>query len=237
MRVLGLAVITLTGLGLSGCSQISSVFSKKPHYHTNDGTVVYTPVQTQAHLRTTPQQSYQFSQATYVADTYVSSSEYAETAQSVSEYPATQYSSSQYAAPQYATPQYATPQYSSSQYTSPQYTGSQSSGSSMGSHNSQPTYSVAAFSDPRDAEFVMLNGESNIVDWQNCETLHRGYLFASEYEFGLNPEFEVCMRNKGYVLTSEYGANASQTLNAQKARLRGPVQYSQTSSSYQGYFR
>lgn len=186
MRTIGLVAIAITGLGLSGCSQVSSVFKKKPHYHTNDGTVVYTD--SQANLRTSPQQSYQF----------------ADNSQNVATYYDT---SSQYA------------------------------GYGVELYQSQPAYSAAAYSDPRQAEFVMLNGESNIADWQNCETLHRGYLYASEYDFSLNPGFEVCMRNKGYVLTTEYGAGSKQTLNAQTARLRGPVQYNQPSSSYPGYFR
>ena len=75
--------------------------------------------------------------------------------------------------------------------------------------------------DPRQAEFVRLNGESEAADWQNCETRNRGYLFISEYDFMLNPEFEVCMRNKGYVLTTEYNPGTKQTLSAQTAGLRG----------------
>lgn len=214
MRTIGLISIVVMGLGMSGCSQISSVFKKKPHYHLGDGTAVYTG--SEASLRTTPQQSYQFAQgassSTYNASQYDRSSEYA----------ATQYTGSQY---------------TGSQYNSSQSSGSQYAGLGVELYNSQPAYSLAAYSDPRDAEFVMLNGESNIADWQNCETLNRGYLFASEYVFSLNPDFEVCMRNKGYVLTTEYGASSKQVLNAQTARLRGPVQYSHSSSTYSGYFR
>jgi len=209
MRTIGLIAIAITGLGLSGCSQVSSIFKKKPHYHTGDGTAVYTD--NASTLRTTPQQAYQFADQSYDVDIYDSSSQYS-----------TGYTTT------------------NASYT----TTSQYAGYGVELYGRPSSYSVAAVSDPRDAEFVMLNGESNIADWQNCETQHRGYLYASEYDFRLNPGFEVCMRNKGYVLTTEYGASSKQALNAQSARLRGPVQYqyasqpiiSQPSSSYPGYF-
>lgn len=56
---------------------------------------------------------------------------------------------------------------------------------------------------PRDVAFVRLNGAAQMQDWRNCEMVHRGYLFADEANFRVNPEFEVCMRNKGYVMESE----------------------------------
>lgn len=200
MRTIGLVAIAMMGLGLSGCSQVSSVFKKKPHYHTSDGTAVYTSAE--ANLRTTPQQSYQFDQDSYDVDVYDASS-------------------------QYASPQYASSQYSGSQYA----------GYEVELYNSQPSYSAPVYSDPREAEFVMLNGESKLIDWQNCEIMNQGYLYVSEYDFSLNPGFEVCMRNKGYVLTTEYGPNLKQTVSARAARLRGPVEFTQPSSSYPGYFR
>ena len=218
MRTIGLVAIAITGLGMTGCSQISSVFKKKPHYHTNDGTAVY--VGSEASLRTTPQQSYQFAKDSY-QDSYQGS----------------------YQDRYVTSPQYASPTYKGTQTAAAQYTSSPFSGYSVELYNAQPaSHSAVSFSDPRDAEFVKLNGGSNIVDWQNCETQHRGYLFASEYNFSLNPEFEVCMRNKGYVLTSEYRSSSKEVLNAQKARLRGPVQFTPTQltptvSAYPGYFR
>lgn len=66
------------------------------------------------------------------------------------------------------------------------------------------TASYAAVSDPRDAAFVSLNGKGRQSDWNNCEMMHRGYMYADEMSgLMLDPKFEVCMRNKGYVLTSE----------------------------------
>ncbi len=197
MRTLGLFAIAMMGLGLSGCSQISSVFKKKPHYHTDDGTAVYTGANAAA-LRTTPQQAYQFAQDSYDLNVYDASSQYA----------------------------YAGAQRATSPFT----------GYGVELYNAQPAYTPAAYTDPRDVEFVMLNGESKLADWQTCESQHRGYLFASEYSFSLNPEFEVCMRNKGYVLTTEYRSGSKEVLNAQKARLRGPVRFSSTVSAYPGYF-
>lgn len=95
------------------------------------------------------------------------------------------------------------------------------------------SYVTPAFTDPRRTEFVMLNGESQAADWQNCETRNRGYLFMSEYDFMLDPRFEVCMRNKGYVMTSEYNPGTKQVLSAQTAGLRGS--FPQTTYSQSAY--
>ena len=95
---------------------------------------------------------------------------------------------------------------------------------------------VVAMSDPRDTEFVMLNGESDLADWQNCETSNRGYLFISEYDFMLDPGFEVCMRNKGYVLTTEYNPGSKQTLSAQTAGLRPSYTQPAPRSGYPAFF-
>ncbi len=86
--------------------------------------------------------------------------------------------------------------------------------------------------DPRDAEFVMLNGVSKDTDWRNCETRARGYLFISEYDFSLDPDFEVCMRNKGYVLATEAGPYAVNPISAKTAGLRGFSQPGFIQSSY-----
>ena len=102
------------------------------------------------------------------------------------------------------------------------YTGySKFTGYKVDLFDTRSSYAKPSFMDPRQAEFVRLNGESEAADWQNCETRNRGYLFISEYDFMLNPEFEVCMRNKGYVLTTEYNPGTKQTLSAQTAGLRG----------------
>lgn len=79
----------------------------------------------------------------------------------------------------------------------------------------------AVFTDPREAAFVKLNGQSQTTDWRNCESQHRGYLYLSEYDFRLDPNFEVCMRNKGYVLTTEAGYFDSNPVSAKTAGLRG----------------
>jgi hypothetical protein len=82
----------------------------------------------------------------------------------------------------------------------------------------QTAASYTVVSDPRDVAFVKLNGTSETSDWRSCEMLHRGYLFATERELRLSPEFEVCMRNKGYVLSAEAGPYAANPLTAQSAR-------------------
>jgi len=99
-------------------------------------------------------------------------------------------------------------------------------------YGAEQSFASAAYTDPRNAEFVMLNGDSEILDWQNCEMINRGYLFMSEQDFRLNPDFEVCMRNKGYVLSTEYGPSYKEGVSAQAARLRGAMPPTYSSYSY-----
>lgn len=56
--------------------------------------------------------------------------------------------------------------------------------------------------DPRDTAFLKLNGQSKASDWTSCET-SRGYILAVDEKLYLDPGFEVCMRNKGYVMAHE----------------------------------
>ena len=176
MRIRTLAVIALMGLGLSGCSLWTKSDSVDSSAHSD------------ANLRTTPQQAYQFDGQTYDIEIYDTASQYA---------------SSQYAS-------YDVELYNPSQFY---YYGYNDTGL-------RPLI-VAEASDPRDVAFVKVNGSSETMDWQNCETRHRGYLFMSEDDFRLDPGFEVCMRNKGYVLSAEYGPSSKRTLSAQTAGLRG----------------
>jgi hypothetical protein len=90
---------------------------------------------------------------------------------------------------------------------------------------------------PRDAAFVKLNGTSNAADWQTCESRHNGYLRLSDYDVRLDPAFEVCMRNKGYVLTTEAGYSSKPSLNAKNAGLRGSFPQSSNISTSSAYFR
>lgn len=183
MRIRTLAVITLLGFGLSGCSLWSKSDKAAPTAHS------------ETTLRPTSQQTYQFEEEIYAGNVHNSTATY-------TGYANTNYS--QYAG--YVVELFDT----GSNYVSP------------------------AFADPRRTEFVMLNGESQPLDWQNCETRNRGYLFMSETDFMLDPRFEVCMRNKGYVMTTEYNPGTKQTLSAQTAGLRGRFgtsPYPQTSIS------
>lgn len=91
--------------------------------------------------------------------------------------------------------------------------------------------------DPRKAAFVKLNGTSQTADWQNCESRHNGYLRMTEFEARLDPEFEVCMRNKGYVLTSEAGFVSGPTLSAETAGLRRSFPQNTHSATSSAYFR
>ena len=85
--------------------------------------------------------------------------------------------------------------------------------------------------DPREAAFVKLNGDSESTDWRYCEITSRGYLFLSDHDLRLHPNFEVCMRNKGYVMTSELGSYSTDALTAQNSGLRGYAQAQINSSS------
>lgn len=195
MRAAILVSMAAMGLGLSACSQVSNVFSKKPHTHAADGTVILTDTS----LRSTPQQDYQFADNHYDVEIYSNASQY--------------------------------PSYSS-----------QYSGYAVDLYDQHTAYTHHVMTDPREAEFVKLNGTSEATDWQNCETRHKGYLYLSEYDFSLNPGFEVCMRNKGYVLTTEAGPTSKQVLSAKTAGLRSysqPHRYLQPyeATSPTGYIR
>jgi hypothetical protein len=198
MRILGLMVLGITGLSVSGCSQISSVFKKKPHYHTADGTAVY--VNEATGLRTASQQTYGFADQSYEVDIYDSAFTHT---QNLGYSAGTEYVYANDSVSEYAYGNYQVELF-----------------------NSPVSYAVAPYSNPREAEFVKLNGESKAEDWRNCETLNRGYLWMSEFDFSLHPGFEVCMRNKGYVLTTEYGYSTQPSLSAKSAGLRGVYSYS-----------
>lgn len=96
---------------------------------------------------------------------------------------------------------------------------------------------VVNASDPRDAAFVKLNGDSDAVDWRNCERIHKGYLFWSDSDLRLDPGFEVCMRNKGYVLTSEAGFLSTPSLSAQTVGLRQSLPQNTYRYPSSAYFR
>lgn len=169
-----LSTLAVTGLGLSGCSQISSIFKGKSKTTTS--------AQQATTLRTTPTQDYGFGNDAFEVDLYEAPVNYA--------------------------------------------------GYEVVLYSPQPSYQSTPV-DPRDAAFVKLNGQSEAADWRNCETAHRGYLFISEYDFTLDPNFEVCMRNKGYVLSAEAGGYGSNPISAQTAGLRGySASTYPTSSSY-----
>ena len=71
---------------------------------------------------------------------------------------------------------------------------------------------AVAIASPSELSFVRLNGPSDVGDWRTCENLHRGYWLVDAAGGRVNPTFEVCMRNKGYVRESElamYGLGGS----------------------------
>ena len=191
MRILGSIAIGMIGLSLSGCSQLSGLFKSNPASQTSDASVVKT--RSDASLRVTPEQTYEFEASN------------ADISGFGVEFPFSD-------------------DFEYSGGTEYIYASDDEAGSEYEDYVDYAGYEIEFFntavrSDPRQAEFVKLNGESNSEDWKSCETINRGYLWVSEYDFTLNPGFEVCMRNKGYILSTEYGQSSKSTLNAQSAGL------------------
>ncbi len=89
---------------------------------------------------------------------------------------------------------------------------------------------VRAATAPADSlAFVKLNGDSSMADWQTCENLNLGYWLIDAAGGRIDPKFESCMRNKGYVLESElalYGLNGAQPVRSPSTLPR---------NSYTGY--
>lgn len=188
-----ISVFAVSAIGLSGCSQISSIFKGKSKTNTHVENTV-----------TTGQGVYSVPDTVVTpTDSYTQSSTYG----SVSSYAG-----------------YDVELYNTSIYHNPQtfYYGSDT--------ESRPSLRVANKIDPREAAFVKLNGDSESTDWRYCEITSRGYLFLSDYDLRLHPNFEVCMRNKGYVMTSELGSYSTDALTAQNSGLRGYAQAQVNSS-------
>ncbi len=54
-----------------------------------------------------------------------------------------------------------------------------------------------------DLSYVKLSGRISADDWQDCEAQAGGYILADNAGFRLRPDFDYCMRAKGYVPESE----------------------------------
>ncbi|MGB6230453.1 MAG: hypothetical protein WBF53_10045 [Litorimonas sp.] len=85
-----------------------------------------------------------------------------------------------------------------------------------GISQSSGTYAVAEAAAPISAEpvqsisFVRLDGGPlSFSDWQSCEASSGGYWSVDAQGGRMNPKFEVCMRNKTYVLETERASYAS----------------------------
>ena len=81
----------------------------------------------------------------------------------------------------------------------------------------------ARIDSPDQLAFVRLNGDTDVNDWRTCENLHRGYWRVDAAGGRINPDFEVCLRNKGYVRESElaiYGLQDSQPMRGSDVQAR-----------------
>lgn len=125
----------------------------------------------------------------------------------------------------YVSPEFTTTTYADNSASTANYAGYDVELYNMPDLRSAPAQSYSTpMTDPRSAAFINLNGQTQQSDWRNCETMHKGYLFADEGEFRLNPKFEVCMRNKGYVMESEanqFGSYGGEAVRAPSPYVAG----------------
>ena len=106
------------------------------------------------------------------------------------------------------TPQRFRPAFSQGYYATPAYEDA----------TNEPLVARVAAADS--LAFVKLNGDSSMRDWQTCENLHMGYWLIDAAGGRIDPKFESCMRNKGYVLESElalYGLNGQTPVTAPRS--------------------
>ena len=94
-------------------------------------------------------------------------------------------------------------------------------------YDTYPDNRATTYTNSRSVEFGKLNGYPNPADWRNCESSNSGYLLLDENDLQLNPNFEVCMRNKGYILSTEYNAFSHPTLSAKSVELENTIQYTE----------
>ena len=54
-----------------------------------------------------------------------------------------------------------------------------------------------------DLSYVKIGGGSDMTDWQNCQRENGQYMRPSGDGFQIDPGFDLCMRNKGYLTEQE----------------------------------
>ena len=150
-----IAVLALSTVAISGCSQISSIF--KGYTHTEPQAEASTIHQTQV-----PDHGFTTVETEIVT--------FDDSHRTTSYQPYTGYDVELY-------------NYSGAQNSQSYYYGADT--------DTVPSLRYATTSNPRDVAFVKLNGESQSIDWRNCETLNRGYLFLSEYDLRLHPDLSL----------------------------------------------
>lgn len=203
-RSLTLSAILIIGASLSGCAQINSVtdWISKPF----KSELRETPKPDWERVETGPvTQSATYSGTTYSGPTYSGPTYSGTTSTGTVTYP-TSYSSSTYPASTYAA--------SSAPYASRTV----ATGQFYGVDEATDAIQTAAIAPPESLSYVRLNGESRMSDWENCERLHNGYWRIDAAGGRIDPGFEVCMRNKGYVRESElalYGFDAGARIAGQ----------------------
>ena len=51
--------------------------------------------------------------------------------------------------------------------------------------------------------YVKLSGGTSISDWQSCQSEAGGYIQPAQNGFTIRPDFDYCMRVKGYIPEGE----------------------------------
>lgn len=67
----------------------------------------------------------------------------------------------------------------------------------------EATVETKTFSEGDQLSYVKMGGGSSMADWQACEREAGGYFTPREGRYGVNPNFDRCMRIKDYLPESE----------------------------------
>lgn len=67
-----------------------------------------------------------------------------------------------------------------------------------------PSYAAAPIAPQSDdLSYVKIGGGSKMADWRACEVSSDGYFRLDGTRFAVNPDFDLCMRSRGYISEAE----------------------------------